>query len=352
MKHLYTFNSNSPWNLLLKSILFSIPFIGGLVYFYIDFYIDFRNQKMGDLSNLGMMNLKCDHNSFNALQENLVHTITFEDVSNLHNDSIVMTIGDSFSQMGNRGYLNYIAHSHPEYKYINLQCPLDISPEDFFLKISIQYDCLPSIIILESVERHCVERLCCLQFNDIENSLKNNTNNTNNREEKKKSFIAWGQEYYKKKCGIDNPVGHYSLSKEMFSCKNNERELYFVNSEKHGSDLIKRDSLSIKIAQQKIDTLFQWAQAHNIEFYYMIALDKYDAYQEYIIEDHPINTALDILSKQFKNNKYFVNTKEILLPAIQNGEKDLYYVDDTHWSPKSAKMVGDELVRRIFNDKQ
>jgi hypothetical protein len=35
----------------------------------------------------------------------------------------------------------------------------------------------------------------------------------------------------------------------------------------------------------------------------------------------------------------YIDTKAILLPELERGEKDIYFMDDSHWSPKAAKKI-------------
>ena len=37
--------------------------------------------------------------------------------------------------------------------------------------------------------------------------------------------------------------------------------------------------------------------------------------------------------KEMQKNYIYINSKEVLLKAIRNGVLDVYYADDTHWSP-------------------
>ncbi len=268
-----------------------------------------------------------------------------------------MSIGDSFSQQENRGYLNYIAEFASSFTFINLHRVAEETPEHLFMRLCEENDKIPNIVIVESVERSFIGRLCSLNFNK-KYSLKEDVNNQIEilpSTSKKKTFVAWAQEYYKKKVGIDNPVGHYPLSQPLFSCKNHEQDLFFINDKGYGdyyidSDLDIPDSSSIALAQLKLDSLFHYAACHNVELFYLVAADKYDVYQEYITVAHPQKNTLEDFSKHFKGNTHFLNSKDFILPAIHNGEKDMYYCDDTHWSTKSAKLVGEELVRRICTE--
>ncbi len=352
MKHLYISNSKAPWQLLIKGFVFAIPFILGLVFFYFIFYRNFTYAR--DLGRLGMMQFNEEYwNCVDTLTTNHVSLIEESEISQQTDSMTIMSIGDSFSQQGIRGYLNYMAENMPLFNFVNLHRFEGDNPERLLMRICEINDSIPNIVIIESVERSFIGRLCSLKFSQ-KDTLKEDIKNLNVEisTKEKKTFVSWAQEYYKKKIGIDNPVGYFPLSQEVFSCVGHEKDLYFINSKGYGdnyvdSDLDIPDSSRVILAQLKLDSLFHFATGHNVELFYIVAADKYDIYQEYITIAHPNKTTLDDFSVHFEGNKHFLNSKDLILPMIHNGEKDMYYCDDTHWSTKSAKLIGEELAHRI-----
>ena len=105
------------------------------------------------------------------------------------------------------------------------------------------------------------------------------------------------------------------------------------------------DNVSAKIPEmrQTMDALFRVAKQHNITLLYMIAADKFDAYEPLIVNKHKQNHILEF----FPSNDSIINTKELLLPYILSGTQDVYRLDDTHWSPVGSKIVGVEVANRI-----
>lgn len=351
MKLSYIFNSKQI-KLLYKCTIFVVPFIAGLVFFYFAFYRDFKSTR--DLGALGMIKFIDYQNCVDTLSNNFVINIPRNMICNYSDSCYAMSIGDSFSQQGIRGYMNYLAHLMPAYRFGNVKRVDEFTPEYLFIELCESSIPLPPIVIIESVERSCIGRLCGMEFNKRKRLVQSKSTPIDNekKNDPKKHFFNWAQEYYKKRLGIDNPVGYYPLNTRMFSCPKHEKDLFFINSKVYGdtfidSDLAMSDSLSIVMAQMKLDSLFNYAQKHGVELFYIVAADKYDVYQEYIAIDHPKKITLDYLAEHFKENKHFINSKELILPYIHFGEKDMYYCDDTHWSTKSAKLVGEEIARRI-----
>lgn len=357
MKHLYIFSSKNQYSLLIKCFVFAIPFIIGLVYFYFSFYRDFKIAR--DLGSLGMIKFEGYQTCVDTLTDKSFITIQKDEVYLYAKGTYVISIGDSFSQQGIRGYLNYLAHINSKCSFANVDNRKLMTPEKLFMELCENGKPMPKIVILESVERSFIGRLNGLNFDSNDNTIKVKHQVQNAGDDKKaehkKHFLNWAQEFYKKRLGIDNPVGYFPLTTEMFTCDGHDKDLYFINSKGYGdnyidSDLAMSDSASIIKAQNKLDSLFIFATKHGVELYYVVALDKYDAYQEYIAVEHPQKSTLDDFSMHYIGNKHFLNSKDLILPKIHNGEKDMYYCDDTHWSTKSAKLVGEELSKRIFGN--
>ena len=79
--------------------------------------------------------------------------------------------------------------------------------------------------------------------------------------------------------------------------------------------------------------------------------DKFDFYYDNIVENNKYKKPLffdyfDTLPK----NYFYINSKKVLKTYLKN-KKDLYFYDDTHWSPISDKIIANELYK-IINNKQ
>ena len=55
---------------------------------------------------------------------------------------------------------------------------------------------------------------------------------------------------------------------------------------------------------------------------------------------------MDKLEKDY----IYINTKELLLKHINNGTLDMYYADNSHWSPIAAQIVTKEILKRLELD--
>lgn len=323
---------------IIKTFIISLLFILGLLYFHFTFWIQPRCVR--DLSRMGVIFMPESYKwCVDTLPVNHITTIP-EYTGNQDSDSIILTIGDSFSQQGIRGYQNYMAYQLPNYQILNIKRNGN-EPEELFVHYALTHR-LPKIVIVQSVERSCINRLNKLTFSTLEQEPGPYQGGAT-----RKTYLETVQSFYKCKLDIDNPVGHAKLKKPLFSCTKHQQDLFFVNS-KADSDIREFSIEDIRLAQLKLDSLFMFAEEHGIELYYLVAMDKYDAYQDKIIDNpYPTKIILDSLSAPFMTNRHFVNPKVLIKPYIDAGELDMYYCDDTHWSTKSAKLVGEELARRI-----
>jgi hypothetical protein len=90
---------------------------------------------------------------------------------------------------------------------------------------------------------------------------------------------------------------------------------------------------------RNLNDLTQRLSSRDIELYYMPAVDKLDLYQDQIQESvYPENKLFEIL-RTYPRSFNLVDTKAILRPAVEAGEKDIYYRDDTHWTWKACERI-------------
>lgn len=126
-------------------------------------------------------------------------------------------------------------------------------PEERFVSLINSRVTLPPIIILESVERGFIKRLCNLDFST--NFVSLSATDLSNREKiEQTTFLT----YYKTKLIDNKTVVNLQLNKDLFSAKNRENQLYYVSED---NDL--PTMAETRIAVNKLDTLFQIARKNN-----------------------------------------------------------------------------------------
>lgn len=338
---------------ILKCLFTIFPFMV-IIYaygFYVNFYLIDKIKGGGDLGALGYFYIdKGQTNLGTILSENKVDTY-YDKIQNKYR---IMTIGDSFSQQGFAGYQNYLAAKLGE-RILNYPDPRGegYSSEDialYLLNNDIYAKLGCKIVIIETVEREFVQHI--LSFRDITHinyTLENEgDNNKKNASTKKADYLMETFKYFKYHLyKSKRPVKDVQLNTDCFSVPPHNT-LYF-----YGDDLWK---LSITNEENneildKLNYLHSRFQEKGIRLYYMIAPDKYDVYQPYIIDNpYPPKTVIDQLEESNINQlEWVINPRNKFREIISGGVKDFYHIDDTHWTNKASEKVGNIIANKIKN---
>ena len=267
----------------------------------------------------------------------------------------ILTIGDSFSQGDHIGYQNFLGH-YLNKKVSNLR--IDNLNGINTLTALLDKGMIPNcrVIIIESVERYVVNGLCAepiinndiLKYKIISGApIIFHTQDTIKRHHlfDIKELTSYYKNYFNS--FSNNKV--LTLSKLLFTAGKYSDKLFIYTSPKdYNNDLSFLNITEEKIqkATIRLAELKSLEKKHKIKIIFLVAADKYDMYYDYIKDNpYPINPILSSFSEF--DSTFFVNTKNILLPYLKNGEKDIYRVNDTHWSVKAAEIVGNHLGRII-----
>ena len=99
---------------------------------------------------------------------------------------------------------------------------------------------------------------------------------------------------------------------------------------------------------QVFNTLCAKAQEKGLYLILMVAVDKYDLYQQHIVNNpYPVKTINEDIERILGQNPHLLLAKHCLLPLIETGEQDVFRFTDTHWSYKASEVVADELYQQI-----
>lgn len=270
-----------------------------------------------------------------------------------------LVIGDSFSEQGNFGFTNYLAESTAN-PLIYLDRNLHDNPIQTLVGI-INGDLLDSIkidyIVLQSVERTLATRT------EIDESAILSIDSLNKVKEALKSAVPIGSNEVDKlfsdrmlkftTINLGYPFDDNAFYSEtyivktkdtLFSVDNNNLLFFFddlrsieENSKPKIVETLNTqlNSISAKLAEK------------GIKLIVLISPDKYSIYYDEIIgkEKYPKPEFFEMFNSLPKNYQ-FVKSEEILKKAIKD-QKDLYFYDDTHWSPFAAKIITKEIETLI-----
>lgn len=325
-------------NRFLKDIIVVLLLPILVVFLAVVFYFANRGNITGDLGKMNQMLFPKEYRTSSKFAEEQSVYLHRKDCLDSISDTDVLCIGDSFSKLT----VFPEALSNSLKRNVGLFCDdWDLSPEQVLINIIDSINA-PKVVVLESVERYFVERLCGLDFrwrepiSHVENSHKSSWVS------RKVNKIAT---FYKNNIFRGDAVKSANLLYPLFTCSGNNNKLLFYQE-----DLIIPTEDNVLLAKRKLDTLFSFAKERNIDLYYIVASDKYDIYQNFIDDNsYPKKQTLDAFARYVGSNSHFLNSKDFLLPMAERGVTDVYYVDDTHWSPVGAKVVADSVAARIMN---
>ncbi len=342
--------------LLIKSLLFSLPII--VLYFFTLF---FYSTDKGDLIRMGYIFNKGDYRSI--FKRELVQKFFYTNVSSLNFNQqkkfTVLTIGDSFSGQKGYGYKNYLAQK-PNISVLHLDRFLTKNPIETAFGI-LNSDLLKTIkvdyIILQSVERHITERVKKINKNRIittdslKTQIKEHNDMLKKEIEKEKfpsqriiKFPLQNLLYFFDDNAYGSDTYQVTADKILFSKDNNR--LLFLSSDLNAV----KDNNNEKSLAKLNTTLNELSNRLGKKGITLIVLpspDKYDFYYDNIInkKKYPKPLFFERFEKYPKQYIY-INSKKIIK---QHGkyQKDLYFYDDTHWSPWSSKIIANELEKVI-----
>ena len=270
----------------------------------------------------------------------------------------ILTVGDSFSNAGAGGlnpyYQDYLADIH-NINVLNI-IKMSNGRHALFESILVLYNNgwlkkhQPKLIIIESSERDTYNRFA-KKFDFSMNKF--DTPITISGAKTKELYIPslltintanYKLPYYTAMYMLKNRafkrVAKIELNSDFFTANHYENQLLF-----HYDDIkkLENNQQKVELINNNFNKLALLLKSLNIKLAFMPAVDKYDLYSNYILNNpYPKNNFFDII-RPMKKDYYFIDTKAILSPMLKDGVKDLYYSDDTHWSYKASK----EIARNI-----
>lgn len=261
----------------------------------------------------------------------------------------IVVIGDSFSKKNTDSFVNYLGHALGV-KICNLYIDENKINPCVAANLLIDNELLPKckILILESVERYSIWRLRdCFNGGNLVFV---------ERDDESEQWFDWYKylslnnlsSLIKLSLNIGNSVGKLQLDCECFSHKYGDKLFYYASKTDGGGDLwyANYDEGVFLQAKANLLKLKEKAVEKGIGFYFVMPADKFDMYYEKVKDNpYPKNPAFDYFSDI--DTTWYVAGKQILTPPIEDGVKDIYLVNDTHWSRIGAEIVGRHLARLI-----
>jgi len=273
----------------------------------------------------------------------------------------VVTVGDSFSQGSangpNRFYQDYLA-TLSEVSVLNVsvypgsrsqvETVILLANSGFLDKVR------PRFLLLEIVERNCYKYTGPLDWGKTEGPSRLRQSYADRaaaaeafdeaRELSPVGFFNTGNfkwllynvlyrfapdAYVSKTCKV-------KLDRPHFSGERGESLLFL---RKDITKVQKAEPSTLRAFNDNLNRLAELLRARGIELVFMPAPDKYTLYSPYIVDNpYPPSRFFELLRPLPKAYR-FIDTEAILAAEIARGEKDVYYLDDTHWSWKASLAI-------------
>jgi hypothetical protein len=338
---------------LFLGFLFSIPFILLLIFFEITY-----KETGGDAVNVSLIPFDGNYRDVFKNEKKLENKVINISQLNLElkNNFDILSIGDSFSNQGARGFQNYLANKSninivhfDAWNYdINNYSPIQ------FLNNVVNGNLLDNLkvnyIFLEIVERDVVYHFNNLNPNETITiqELESYKNLRSNKKPKEVSYLNTVRLFYKNNLlyqfndrAFTSSIHIVRLSKKVFSIDNNKLLYFYKDIE--NLNKAKHETL-IKI-NDELNVLFKKLREKNITLIFMVCPDKYNMYSDYIINNKYPKSVFFENFKTLNKDYIYIDAKEVLKEQLDKNIKDLYFADDTHWSPKACKA----MARNIDN---
>lgn len=268
----------------------------------------------------------------------------------------ILTIGDSFSDQEGLGYNDLLSNDfsvlHVD-RFISknqLQTLINLTNGDFFETYDIEY------VILQNVERHVIENSKNIRLNDkillsqIDTLVKNHKvkkgtfkNNFFSKMTLKFPFYHLPKFIFQKNYLANGSVYNLHLNtNSLFRNHSDHLLFYYLDLESTHINNIKSN---IDTLNMLLNGISENLLAKNIKLIVLPAPDKYDFYYSYISDkkNYPKPIFFDLMNSVEKKYIY-IDSKKILTSKMQ---KDMYFYEESHWSPIAAKILADEIKVKI-----
>ena len=337
---------------LLNTSLFFIPFI---VIFTLNKLL--HNQLEGDLVRIGYIYSNPSPKSLVNSQYKIPkqYTLLSEVDLKTKRKFDIITIGDSFSEQRNFSYYNYLAKKGVSVLHINRFQFLDENPMQTLIQLlnSKVFDYITAdYIILQSVERTFNERIQKIDFDrsfeldSLNNLIDNYIHKSNDYDIKffsnatLKLPITNIQYLFQSKPYYSKTYKYKSTSNNLFT--NSPNDLLFFETDIKNL-YIKNDSISTLNSIKTIEKIDTLVKQRKMKLIMLISPDKYDLYYKFIDKNSNANSPLFFkFYNQAKKEYINIDSYKILNEKI-NSIKDIYFYDDSHWSPIGAQIIADEI---------
>lgn len=334
------------------SLLFLAPLLAVMLYCTVHYNVNIRVSQSGDLSKLGGFGVEGSGEVRKEIEESNQPAEYSEKLVGRPDDATIINFGDSFSALV-PSYHDFITSSLKDVKLYDMP---QMKEDPFKTLVALLNRGYfegrgTRVVILESAERALYDRIRTL---DLENSqlprkiidhleegavaeVKGEKAKSDRKLASFEEIRNWMLLQLK-----GSPVKHVGIDRELFSVAGDE--LYYY---KDDLDKLQLNEHEMESFQIKLNQMYDRFASHGIELVIVVPTDKYTAYQDYIVDNkYPRKSVAAQISK-LKLKGRFITAAPIVKGLVEEGVKDVYFIDDTHWSPIAAKPFGEMISAEI-----
>jgi len=287
----------------------------------------------------------------------------------------ILTIGDSFSNgHGGNHYQDYLEEA---YGLRVLNIPLMFSATQletlhYLEKVGFLQEIKPDIIILECVGRNVQEKFSenrkdwlNMPREKYENVFKPaaskagaaaSADSADVKSTKKLvpaimfkanwRFLKAKFYVFTHKKRLSKDVFKLRLARDYFTNKTDEKTLLVYHED---MDYLKHGNQKIDTVHNNLNETAALVQAHGAKLVFLPMPDKLDLYNSVLVSEDKVqeNNLFEKFSTAPSPQYLLLNSKALLKQALEKGEKDLYWADDTHCTWKAERLVCDELMSKL-----
>lgn len=348
----------------MKKFIFKLSFF--VIPFFLLFLsgVFFTSKDKGDLLRVGnLIDFTSDYRTRfeDPFSKSILYTNLSEISAEERNEFTLLTIGDSFSQQRGVGYQNYLAQNsgmkilHFDKSCNPIQSLYEILNGDILDKIKVKY------VLLQSVERAIVVR------KDMLTKSKKITLESFQQPFKEVPAISTKFDPLKAMPGFFSssvlkfPLYNilYQLDdnayfSDTYSTKMNDLKFSYPDSNllfyyEDLKSLSMNNSLEeVKKMNNELNYLAIKLQEKNIKLILLPCPDKFNAYYDFIRDKNKYLRPVFFENMEKLDKRYiYVDTKKIIDLAMKT-DKDVYFYDDTHWTPNTSKLIAKGIENKIF----
>lgn len=348
-----------------KFVLVYACIVGGFFFLNLIFWHTFvkptfiTQDSHGDLSRLGMY---VSNKSQTPPKQYPGKRILFSEYMTLEQKPKIdiITIGDSF--FNGCHYQEYLTSQykktvlHVDSSGHDCVTMLRMMEESGYLK-----EIAPNTVILESVERSMqnrfgkgeIQSICISKESFAKTQIKKDSKSQSNAETNwapglmmtaNLKFIQNKLRYFSNDNRLSDEVYIEKLTRPMFTNPAQEKTLLFY----HDDLWYMKENANYDQINKTLNDLADDLSSQGIRLVFMTCVDKFDLYYPYIQDKElfPENHFFEEF-EVYPKHYIFINTKQILREMLAEGEKDIYWFDDTHWSWKAQQRVADDMIEKL-----